>query len=117
MLATQATVNAMEVDIDRDVSSIIALRQPTDQACGLLRKVLDAFTRLDSTAALDILREDVQIDQEFDGFVRQLITYMMEDPRMIPSRLVLLFDAKAIERDGDHAQDFFRISITSASST
>ena len=74
-------------------------------AAGLLRKALDAFARLDTSTALDILKEDDQLDQEFDGFVRKLITYMMEDPRTISSSLDLLFIAKAIERIGDHAKN------------
>ncbi len=160
---TEAKVNAMEVDIDRELSSIIARRQPTardlrlliaiskatanlervgdeaekiarmvrsiinsgaprslpslelrvasDMASGLLRKALDAFARLDTTAALAILKEDDLIDREFDGFVRKLITYMMEDPRMISPSLDLLFLAKAIERIGDHAKNIAELII------
>src|SRR5450756_1229634 len=145
--ATEVRVNAMEVDIDRELSSIIARRQPTardlrlliaiskttanlervgdeadkiarmvksiiesgevralpsselriaaELASGLLRKALDAFARLDTAAAVSILKEDNQIDKEFDGFVRKLITYMMEDPRTISASLDLLFVAKA----------------------
>jgi len=154
--SNETRVNAMEVEIDRDLSSIIARRQPTardlrlliaiskttanlervgdeaekiarmvrsiiqsgspralpslelrvaaDLASGLLNKALDAFARLDVTAAVAILKEDDLIDAEFDGFVRKLITYMMEDPRMISPSLNLLFLAKAIERIGDHAK-------------
>ena len=76
-----------------------------DLASGLLNKALDAFARLDVTAAVAILKEDNLIDAEFDGFVRKLITYMMEDPRMISPSLDLLFLAKAIERIGDHAKN------------
>jgi phosphate transport system protein len=161
--AAEAKVNTMEVDIDRELSSIIARRQPTardlrlliaiskatanlervgdeaekiarmvrsiiqsgaprslpslelrvasDMASGLLRKALDAFARLDTTAALAILKEDNLIDQEFDGFMRKLITYMMEDPRMISPSLDLLFLAKAIERIGDHAKNIAELII------
>ncbi|MCK9213593.1 MAG: phosphate signaling complex protein PhoU [Rhodoferax sp.] len=161
--AAEVKVNAMEVAIDRDLSSIIARRQPTardlrlliaiskatanlervgdeaekiarmvrsiiqsgaprslpslelrvasDMASGLLRKALDAFARLDTTAALAILKEDNLIDQEFDGFMRKLITYMMEDPRMISPSLDLLFLAKAIERIGDHAKNIAELII------
>ncbi len=159
----EALVNAMEVEIDRELSSIIARRQPTardlrlllaiskttanlervgdeaekiarmvrsiinsgshrslpaselrvaaDLASGLLRKALDAFARLDTSAALSILKEDDLIDQEFNGFVRKLITYMMEDPRMISPSLDLLFLAKAIERIGDHAKNIAEFII------
>ena len=152
-------VNAMEIEIDRDLSSIIARRQPTardlrlliavsktianlerigDEAARIartvqrllnsgmssrlrlpvadlsyeselatkqLRKALDAFARLDTEAAVEVLRHDDQIDQEFDGLMRKLITYMMEDPRTISSAIDLVFVAKAIERVGDHAKN------------
>ena len=159
----ETRVNAMEVDIDRELSSIIARRQPTardlrlliaiskttanleragdeadkiarmvksiissgsaralpaselrvacDLASGLLRKALDAFARLDVNMAVSILKEDDAIDLEFDGFVRKLITYMMEDPRTISPSLDLLFLAKAIERIGDHAKNIAEFII------
>jgi phosphate transport system protein len=62
-------------------------------------------------AALAILKEDDLIDQEFDNFVRILVTYMMEDPRMISPSLDLLFLAKAIERIGDHAKNIAEFII------
>jgi phosphate transport system protein len=74
-------------------------------------QALDAFARLDTQAALSILKEDDQIDREFDGFVRKLVTYMMEDPRMISPSLDLLFLAKAIERIGDHAKNIAEFII------
>ena len=159
VLEEEQRVNAMEIEIDRDLSSIIARRQPTardlrlliavsktianlerigDEAARIartvqrllnsgmssrlrlpvadlsyeselatkqLRKALDAFARLDTEAAVEVLRHDDQIDQEFDGLMRKLITYMMEDPRTISSAIDLVFVAKAIERVGDHAKN------------
>ncbi len=159
----ETRVNAMEVEIDRELSSIIGRRQPTardlrlliaiskttanlervgdeaekiarmvrsiissgaarslpsselriaaELASNLLRKALDAFARLDVNAAVSILKEDDDIDKEFDGFVRKLITYMMEDPRTISPSLDLLFLAKAIERIGDHAKNIAEFII------
>ena len=161
--AIELRVNTMEVEIDHELSSIIARRQPTardlrlliafskatanlermgdeaskmarmvqsiiqkgaprslptmdlrvaaDLASGLLRKALDAFARLDVQAAVAILKEDDLIDEEFDGFVRKLITYMMEDPRTISASLDLLFIAKAIERIGDHSKNVAELII------
>jgi phosphate transport system protein len=80
-------------------------------ASDLLRKSLDAFARLDTSTAVTILKEDDLIDKEFDGFVRKLITYMMEDPRTISSSLDLLFVAKALERIGDHAKNIAELII------
>jgi phosphate transport system protein len=77
----------------------------SELAIALLRKALDAFARLDTARALEVLKQDDQIDQEFDGLMRKLITYMMEDPRTISSSIDLVFVAKAIERVGDHAKN------------
>ena len=168
VVAIEARVNAMEVEIDQELSSIIARRQPTardlrllmafskatanlermgdeahkmarmvrsiiesgaprslpssdlrvasELASGLLRKALDAFARLDTKMAVAILKEDDLIDQEFDGFVRKLVTYMMEDPRTISPSLDLLFLAKAIERIGDHSKNIAELIIYSVKS-
>jgi len=87
------------------------LRVAADMALGLLRKALDAFARLDTAAAVAILKEDDLIDREFNGFVRKLVTYMMEDPRTISPSLDLLFLAKALERIGDHAKNIAEFII------
>jgi phosphate transport system protein len=76
-----------------------------------LRKALDAFARLDTALALEVLKQDDQIDQEFDGLLRKLITYMMEDPRTISASIDLVFVAKAIERVGDHAKNLAEVII------
>ena len=87
------------------------LRVAAEMASAQLRKALDGLARLDTKAALDILKEDDLIDDEFDGFVRKLITYMMEDPRKISPSLDLLFLAKAIERIGDHSKNVAELII------
>ena len=74
-------------------------------ATASLRRALDAFARLDTQAAMEVIRADHQIDAEFDGLMRKLITYMMEDPRTISASIDLVFVAKAIERVGDHAKN------------
>jgi len=81
------------------------LRTAAELAAAQLRKSLDAFARLDTTVAVAIMKEDNAIDDEYNGFLRKLITYMMEDPRTISPSLDLLFLAKAIERVGDHAKN------------
>ena len=150
-------VNQMEIDMDRDLSTVIARRQPTardlrlliatsktignlervgDEAARIartvqrvtnfgmsgrlpiadvafeaglaiasLRRALDAFARLDALQALQVIKQDSEIDAEFDGLMRKLITYMMEDPRTISAAIDLVFVAKAIERVGDHAKN------------
>ncbi|WP_233799837.1 phosphate signaling complex protein PhoU [Paraburkholderia sp. HP33-1] len=148
-------LNAMEIDIDEEVSNIIARRQPAardlrllmavsktvtnleragdearkiakrtrhiaedgasrtiniaeikrsgELASHMLRRALDAFARLDTAAAAQIVQDDQAIDEEFRALVRKLVSYMMEDPRSISVSLDYLSVAKAIERIGDHA--------------
>ena len=159
VLATEERVNATEIAIDRDLSTIIARRQPTardlrlliaisktianlervgdeaariartvqrlvnsgvssrlrlpvndlvhesEMAVAQLRKALDAFARLDVDRAIEVLKQDDLLDQEFEGLLRKLITFMMEDPRTISASIDLVFVAKAIERVGDHAKN------------
>jgi phosphate transport system protein len=159
VLMIEERVNQTEIEIDRDLSTIIARRQPTardlrlliaisktianlervgDEAARIartvqrlvnsgvssrlrlpvkdlayeselavaqLRKALDAFARLDVEKAIEVLKQDDLIDQEFEGLMRKLITFMMEDPRTISSSIDLVFVAKAIERVGDHAKN------------
>ena len=81
------------------------LRVAADLAAALLRKTLDSFARLDTSTAVTIIKEDDEIDNEYNGFLRKLMTYMMEDPRTISPSLDLLFLAKSIERVGDHAKN------------
>ncbi|HXC41352.1 MAG TPA: phosphate signaling complex protein PhoU [Burkholderiales bacterium] len=71
----------------------------------MLRHALDAFARLDSRAADEVVRQDRLVDDEFRSILRQLITFMMEDPRTITRSLEILFIAKALERIGDHSKN------------
>jgi phosphate transport system protein len=74
-------------------------------AARMLRGALDAFARLDAAAAAAIIEEDRGVDQQFQAILRQLITFMMEDPRTISPSLDAVWVAKAIERVGDHAKN------------
>ena len=159
----EVEVNDFELELDRDISSIIGRRQPTardlrllmamarttgnleragdevtkmarmvksiiasgdarslpiselrtasDLASQLLRKSLDAIARLDVHMALTIIKEDDLIDREYNGFLRKLMTYIMEDARTISPSLNLLFLAKAVERVGDHAKNIAESTI------
>jgi phosphate transport system protein len=83
----------------------VPLQHAAALALDMLRKALDAFARNDATAAAQIARQDQEVDAEFKAIMRQLITFMMEDPRTITPALDVLFIAKSIERIGDHAKN------------
>lgn len=71
----------------------------------MLNESLDAFTRFDSHAALATLAKDQQIDREYKTALREMITYMMEDPRSISRVMNVLWVLRALERIGDHAKN------------
>lgn len=163
VIQLEKIVNQMELDIDRDLSTMLVRRQPAasdmrfligiskttanleragdeatkiarmaqsiiesgaarrmpiaelrlaaELASQILRRALDALARLDVDESLAIMREDDKIDIEFNGFVRKLVTFMMEDARTISPSLDLLFVAKALERIGDHAKNIGEMII------
>jgi phosphate transport system protein len=75
------------------------------QAQHMLRMALDALARLDAESAVEVVGLDDHIDAAFSAIMRQLISYMMEDPRTITPALEIVFIAKSIERIGDHAKN------------
>ena len=82
----------------------VELRHMSEDALDMLRRALDAFARADSLAATDVLQADDLVDSEYRSITRQLITFMMEDPRTISQALEIMGMAKAIERVADHAR-------------
>ena len=81
------------------------LSQIADRAVQMLRQSLDSFARLDVVTAMAVVRQDSEVDDAFRAIMRQLITFMMEDPRTITRALEILFIAKAVERIGDHTKN------------
>lgn len=71
----------------------------------MLRTALDGFARLDVSKTVEVAKQDELVDEQFRAAMRQLITFMLEDPRTISMSLEVLFVAKAIERIGDHAKN------------
>ncbi len=93
-------------DADRlQVPRFIEIKHIANLTIDMVNKALDAFARLDSSVSAKIVRQDDEVDEEFRSIIRQLITFMMEDPRKISTAIEILFVAKAIERIGDHAKN------------
>ena len=71
----------------------------------MLRTALNSFARLDVTETVAVLESDKEVDGEYRAYMRQLLTYMLEDPRTISLSLELMFVAKSLERIGDHSKN------------
>jgi len=70
---------------------------------GMIKTALNSFARLDLSDTIDILEKDKQVDDDYRSCMRQLLTFMLEDPRTISMSLESMFIAKSLERIGDHA--------------
>lgn len=89
--------------IDTPPNHYIEIKTLGELVLANVHSMLDAFATLDVQAALDVSRKDADIDLLYNGIIRQMITFMMEDPRTIKRSLDVLWAARALERIGDHA--------------
>src|ERR671918_155298 len=98
-------VDILEVRLDGECTEIIARRQPAASDLRLILAVIRIITDLERVGdeALQIAQQEPRIDREYDATMRQLITYMMEDPRSITRSLDVVWIARALERISDHA--------------
>ena len=83
----------------------LELRHIGLQVQQMLNRSLDAFARFDADSALEVLPDDRKVDMDYKSAVRELITYMMEDPRSISRVMNIMWTLKAVERIGDHAKN------------
>jgi len=92
-------------DKDRPKRNYRELQSLGAHVRGMLHDALDAFARLDVNMALRVAREDQYVDAEYEGILRQLMTYMMEDNRAVTRVIDMMWSARSLERIGDHAHN------------
>ncbi len=100
-----ATLAARLAGEERPASNYRELRGLARHVRAMLADTLDAFARLDSRRALDVLKADDVVDEEYEAIYRQCITFMMEDPRKITSVMDSTWMARSMERIGDHLKN------------
>ncbi|MGI9262195.1 MAG: phosphate signaling complex protein PhoU [Woeseiaceae bacterium] len=91
--------------MDRPADSYRELKNLGNHVLQMLRDAMNAFARLDVAASLDVVREDEEVDAEYDAIARQGITFMMEDPHNIKRVMNVTWVARALERIGDHSKN------------
>ena len=89
----------------KDTKPLVGIGHLGEHVRHMLHDALDAFARMDPEAAISISKDDLKADQEYENILRQLMTYMMEDPRSIPRVVNVMWAARALERIGDRARN------------
>ncbi len=89
----------------------VEVRHIGDQVRIMVRDALDAFARFDADLALSVAQYDKTIDREYKTALRELVTYMMEDPRSISRVLNVIWVLRSLERIGDHARNISELVI------
>ncbi len=91
--------------MDRPSDSYRELKNLGNHVLHMLRDAMNAFARLDVEEALEVVREDERVDEEYEAIQRQCITFMMEDPRSIKRVMNVTWASRSLERIGDHSKN------------
>jgi len=108
-LAKNIAKRAIVLNREPPIRLTVSLARMGRQALSQLKQVLDAYSDRNAEAAEAVWKQDGEIDEMYNSLFRELLTYMMEDPRTIGSSTHLLFIAKNIERSGDHATNIAEV--------
>jgi phosphate transport system protein len=108
-LAKNIAKRAIVLNREQPIRLTQSLARMGRQTLSQLKLVLDAYSDRDAEAAENVWRHDGEIDETYNSLFRELLTYMMEDPRTIGMCTHLLFVAKNIERTGDHATNIAEV--------
>jgi phosphate transport system protein len=87
------------------------VRHIGDQVRKMVQEALDAFARFDADLALSVVQYDKTVDREYKTALRELVTFMMEDPRSISRVLNVIWALRSLERIGDHARNIAELVI------
>jgi phosphate transport system protein len=98
-------LSARLASLERPSTNYRELRNLARHVKAMVHNCLNAFARLDTKAALDVVKADDAVDEEYESIYRQGITFMMEDPRTISRIMDVTWMARALERIGDHAKN------------
>ena len=100
--ASSISRRALRLDMDSNVMPLAGLKNMGRLVQDNLRRAIDALTTRDRDGAVAVWQSDTAVDELYTAMFRELVTYMMEDPRNISTCIHLLFVAKNLERIGDH---------------
>ncbi|MGH7091161.1 MAG: phosphate signaling complex protein PhoU [Stellaceae bacterium] len=100
--ATNVAKRSIALDQSPPVRPVYVLPRMGRFACGMIKDILDAYVERDAEKAMAVWLRDEELDEMYTSLFRELLTYMIEDPRNITTGTHLLFMAKNLERIGDH---------------
>jgi len=92
-------------EMERPKGQYYEVQSLGERVAKMLHQTLDSFARMDVDAAIKVSQQDDKIDHEYDGIMRTMVTFMMEDPRSIKRSLDVIWSVRALERVGDHSKN------------
>jgi phosphate transport system protein len=101
--ATSIAKRVKRISVQQQLKPMITIPLMADICKGMLKDVLDAYIERDDAKALDVWHRDAEVDEHYNQLFRELLTYILEDPKLTSACVDLMFVAKNLERIGDHA--------------